>query len=305
MKKRIAEFLTDKSVEDAAKILGSKKEQRFVHTAEQLNNSAKKIYVPHAPNRFILKQTDNNTALAGIASASMYNDIGILTPKIHLVNDKNKLETTTLQQDVSAINFLHTVLAGLDLEYTQIVDGFYEKNKWSLFYDSNLIFNLLKFMTPECLDQLKNVFLIDELRTDIDRHTRNYFFYKRKESDKYEGIITIDLEQMVIFLHCDGGKDDFSNFLLIPYESSTPQQKYDYTCYNQRVRDIRELIQDGVLSKNNIETLINALKHDFPADVSAAVRSKKLHGKSKNKIVDPIKRLWEYNQNTVGKDLEL
>ena len=305
MEKQIADFLADKSIENAVKIFGNKKEQRLVHTVEQLNDSAKKIYVPNAPNHFILKQADNNTGLAGIASSSMYNSVGILTPKIHLINDKNRFDATTLQQDVSEIDFLETILAGSDFEYTKIINNFYEKIKWSLFYDTNLIFNLLKFMTPECLDQLKNIFLIDELRTDIDRHTKNYFFYKQKGSDKYEGIIVIDLEQMAIYFYCEDGKDGFLNFLTTPYESSTPQQKFDYTCYMQRVRDMRELIQDDVLSENNLEILSNALNYDFPGDVKNAVQNKKLHGKAKKKIVDPIKRLWEYNQNTIGKDLGL
>ncbi len=303
MEKKIAEFLNSKSVEDSAKILGSKKESRFVRTIENLSLSTKKIQIPNAPNHFIFKQTDNQSALAGMASSTMYNDIGILTPQIHLIHDNDKQNSSTLQQDISSIDFLYTILAGCDYEYSQIVKDFFGKNKWDIFYDTNLINRLLNFMTPDCLDQLKNVFLIDELRTDIDRHTRNYFFYKSKYADKYEGVITFDIEQMAIYFHCDGGKDDFSNFLLIPYESATPQQKYDHINYMQRVKDIRELIQDGVLSKHNLETLISALKHDFPADIKQAVKEKHLHGKSKNKIIDPINRLWEYNQNTIGKDL--
>lgn len=303
VEKRIQEFLTDKSVKDAAKILGSEKESRFVRTIEKLSSTAKRIEVPNAPNPLIFKQTDNQSGIVGAASSIMYNDIGILTPQIHLINDKNKALTSTVQQNISSIDFLYTVLAGCDFEYSQIVREFFEKDKWAVFYDSYLANRLLQFMTPECLEQLKNVFLIDELRTDIDRHTKNYFFYKRKGVDKYEGVITFDLEQLSIYFHCGDGKDDFSNFLLIPYESATPQQKYDHICYMKRVQNIRELIQDGVLSQQNLEVLIEALKHDFSADVKKLVRSKKIYGKEKNKIVDPIERLWEYNQNTIGKDL--
>ena len=305
MEKRIAEFLNSKSVEDSAKILGAKKETRFVHTIEKLSSTATKIQVPNTPNPLILKQTDNHMGLVGIASSKMYNDIGILTPQIHLIHDNNKTISSTLQQNISSIDFLYTVLAGSNYEYSQIVKDFFTKNKWDIFYEPRLIKRLLEFMTPDCLDQLKNVFLIDELRTDIDRHTKNYFFYKSKDADKYEGIITFDLDQLSIYFHCGDNKDDFSNFLLIPYETATPQQKYDHICYMQRVRDIRELIQDGVLSKSNLETLINALKYDFPADVKKAVKDKHLHGKAKIKIIDPIARLWEYNQNTIGKDLGL
>ena len=306
MEKKVAEFLSSKSVEDAAKILGSKKDSRFIRTVANLNRSTQRIQVPHAPNHFIKKDTSNQTSLGSIASSQMYNDIGILTPKIHFVDDNNKYGTTSLQQDVSSIDFLDTTLAGSDIEYSQIVHEFFGKEKWSVFYDSNLVHRLLQFMTPDCLEQLKNVFLIDELRTDVDRHTKNYFFYKTKGAEKYEGIITIDLEQMTIFFNCEGHKkDDFSNFLVMPYESATPQQKYDHICYMQRVKNIRELIQDGVLSQKNIEALKAALEHDFPADIKKAVKDKHLHGKYKKDIVDPIEYLWDYNRNTIGKDLEL
>ena len=306
MEKRIKEFLSDKSVEDAAKALGSKKDSRFVRTVEDLNLSTQRIQVPHAPNHFILKDTGNETSLGAIASSQMYNDIGILTPKIHFVDDKNKNGTTTLQQDVSSIDFLDVALAGSNLEYSQIVHEFFGKEKWAVFYDTNLVRRFLQFMTPECLEQLKNLFLIDELRTDVDRHTKNYFFYKTKGTDKYEGIITIDLEQMTIFFNCEGHKkEDFSNFLVMPYESATPQQKYDHICYMQRVKNIRELIQDGVLSQKNLEALMAALKHNFPADIKKAIEDKGLHGKYKKDIVSPIEYLWDYNRNTIGKDLGL
>ena len=306
MEKKIAEFLTDNSVEDAARIISAKKNLSYIHTVSHLNHSTKKIQVPYIPNPLIYKQGGNQTTIGSIASSSMYNDIGILTPKIHLIKNGNKHNSSTLQQDVSSIDFLYTAIADSNYEYSQIVREFFGKDKWAVFYDSNLAKRFLEFMTPECLDQLKNVFLVDELRTECDRHTKNYFFYKRKESNKYEGVITIDLDLMTIFVNCESGKkDDFSNFLVTPYESATPQQKYDHICYMQRVKNLRELIEDGVLSKRNLEALTIALKHNFPADIKQVVKSKKLHGKDKSRFVDPIERLWEYNRNTIGKDLGL
>lgn len=304
MEKRIKDFLTDKSVEDAAKRL-EKTNAKFVHTTEILNHSTKRIYVPNSPNPMVYKRTDFPTSLGGAASSKMYNEAGILTPQIYIIKDKDKAFSSTLQQDVSSIDFLYTALAGSNYEYSQIVHEFFGKEKWAVFYDTNLVRRFLQFMTPDCLEQLKNVFLLDELRTDCDRHTKNYFFYKQKDADKYEGIIAIDLEQMSIFFHCDGSKDDFSNFLVTPFESATPQQKYDHICYMQRVKNIRELIDDGVLSQKNLEALMTALKHNFPADIKSLAKDKKLRGKDKSKIVDPIERLWEYNRNTIGKDLGL
>ena len=160
-------------------------------------------------------------------------------------------------------------------------------------------------MTEDCLEQLKNMFLADELRTDIDRHSKNYFFYKNKDSEKYEGVIVIDLDQMVIFNYSGLGKTYFEEFLLSPYESEIPHLKLDNVCYKQRVRDMREIVQDGVLSNDNIEMLRKLLSYDFGAEMDRTCKEQGLRFKRKNMIVEPVKRLWEYNNETIGKDLGL
>ncbi|MBR4998822.1 MAG: hypothetical protein IKY10_02975, partial [Clostridia bacterium] len=162
------------------------------------------------------------------------------------------------------------------------------------------------FMTPECLTQLENVFLVDELRTDPDRTTLNYFLTKAKGSQKYEGVVVIDLENMLLFDYCrNGEKDDFKNFILYPYSTATPQQNQDVATYKQRVVDLKELIQSGSLSKDNITVLKNALTYDFPKEIKKACKERKLKGKKRSIIVDPVERLWEYNNNEIGKDLGL
>jgi hypothetical protein len=110
---------------------------------------------------------------------------------------------------------------------------------------------------------------------------------------------------MVIFNYCQGKKEEFDSFLLYPYESEVPQHKLDNECYRQRVSDIRELIQEGLLSKRNIETLKNLLSYDFPGEVRKTCKEQGLRWKSKNSVVDPVERLWEYNNKTIGKDLGL
>ena len=252
----------------------------------------------------LLKDSPNTQAIAGVASSKMYNSIGIETPPIYMLKSKGPY-TSTVQQDVLTIEDVLSTLAGDDLEYASIEKKVLGKFKWQIFYDSNMIRMFLEFMTPECLEQLKNVFLVDELRTDYDRHVKNYFFYKSKNSDKYEGVIVIDPEQMIIYKYCGTKKEEFDSFLLYPYSSATPQQVVDIACYRQRVNDIREMIQDGVLSKQNIEVLLGALKYDFPAEIKQACRQRKLKRSERNKIITPAQRLWEYNQKTIGKELEM
>ena len=254
---------------------------------------------------YFVKQSDELKSVASIASARLCEKSGILTPPIYMLRGKNKKSIKTLQQNVGDIDGIETILARDDIEYSQIQKKVFGKFKWQMFYDEELVRDLMRFMTLDCLTQFKNMFLIDELRTDVDRHTKNYFFYKTKDSKKYQGVIAIDLELMAIYEYCGAHKDDFINFLAHSYQSSLPHQVYDRVNYIQRVSDMRQLLQDGVLSEANIKAMVAALEHDFPADMKEICKQNRFRGKDKNEIIVPIERLWEYNQKTIGKDLGL
>ena len=129
------------------------------------------------------------------------------------------------------------------------------------------------------------------------------FFYKTKDSDKYEGVIGIDLDLMQIYNYCGSKKEDFTNFLVYPYQTATPHQSYDNVCYKQRITDMRQLAQDGVLSASNINVITSALEYDFPKEVKSACKDCKLGFGERNDVVRPVERLWEYNRETLGKDL--
>ena len=280
------------------------KHDSSIKMINDVSGNVKRYRVGENGDDILLKESSNAQAIAGVASSKMYNSIGVETPPIHMLKSKGPY-TKTIQQDVLTIEDILCTLAGDDFEYTRIEKDFLGKFKWQVFYDTDLMKTFLQFMTPGCLEQLKNVFLVDEVRTDFDRHLKNYFFYKGKDSDRYEGVIVIDLEQMIIYRYCGAKKEDFDSFLLYPYSTATPQQVVDLACYRQRVNDIREMIQDGVLSEKNIEVLVGALKYDFPAEIKQACKQRKLKRSERNKIITPTQRLWEYNQNTIGKDLGL
>ena len=266
----------------------------------------KRLKLENSSQGFLLKHTENTRGITSIASSNMYRQIGITTPQIFLCKSKNKKLCSSIQQDISTISDeIITILAGDDLEFSKIENSLLSKFKWQIFYDKSLNDHFLTFLTENCLEELKNIFLIDELRTDIDRHTKNYFFYKSKDSNRYEGIIVIDLEQMIIFNYCKSSKDDFLNFLTFPYQSYTPHFTTDETSYCQRVHDVRDLIQEGALSESNIKTLINALKYNFPAEIKNLCKQKHLSLKERKLITSPIERLWEYNNQTIGKELGL
>lgn len=252
---------------------------------------------------YFVKNSDNNKGLASVVSSKLCEDVGILTPPVYMLSGNDKKNIKTLQQSVEDIDGFETLLASDDIEYTKIQNKVFGKFKWQMFYDDELVFDLLKSMTPSCLTQFQNMYLVDELRTDIDRHTKNYFFYKTKDSKKYQGVIAIDLELMAIYTYCGTKKDDFTNFLVQPYQTALPHQLYDKVSYLQRMSDMRQLLQDGVLSESNIKAILDALEYDFSKEMKKACKQKKVGLKDRNAIVSPIERLWEYNRKTIGKDL--
>ena len=173
-----------------------------------------------------------------------------------------------------------------------------------IFKNEKLKSSLLSFMTNDCLEQLQNVYLVDELRTDTDRRYKNFYLWKNPDSEKYEGVIAIDLDEMIILNHCCAGWYDFKNFISFDYSSTTVRQKQDNRCYKYRMDDLRELIQSGYLSDNNIDVLKKALNYDFPKEMEKLCNKRLMQGKQKKLFLDPIKQLWEYNNQTVGKELE-
>ena len=252
-----------------------------------------------------VKTVDTKTGVSSIASSKLYEKVGILTPPVSFIAKKDRYSIQTIQPNVEDINTVKTILANNDIEYRKIQTRAFGKYKWRLFYDKSLIDTLLKFMTPSCLTALQNMFLVDELRTDGDKHLKNYFFYKSKDSDKYEGIIAIDLDLMQIYNYCGSKKDDFDNFLVFPYQTATPHQSYDNVCYKQRIMDMCQLAEDAVLSKENISAITSALEFDFPKEIKATCKDSRLSFRERSEIVGPIERLWEYNRKTIGKDLGL
>ena len=133
-----------------------------------------------------------------------------------IIKSQKQNYINTVQQDVCELLHINAVLANAIQEYSAIQDTAYGRYKWQIFYDMDLRNRFLKFMTPECFNQLKNVFLVSEIRTDFDGHLENYFLYKKPNDNKFTGIIPIDLEEMNIFNYCSGKKSEFNNFLYIP-----------------------------------------------------------------------------------------
>ena len=68
---------------------------------------------------------------------------------------------------------------------------------------------------------------------------------------------------------------------------------------------MRQLVQDDVLSTSNIDTLKDALEFDYPQEMSNVCKETKVSHADKKELVKPVEKLWEYNRETLGKDLGL
>ena len=282
---------------------GERKPQTQYQVIENLKTDVQRILIDG--KKYILKMSNERRGLAGVAASRMYNEVGIQTPKVELVNCQNALSIRSVQDDISKIDGLDVILGNEQLDYLQLEKRLIGNDKWRVFYDNDLKWAFLEFMTFDCLEQLKNMYLVDELRTERDRWLGNFYLYKRPECKKYEGVIAIDLDETAIMHSCGVSKKDFEHFLDIEYNSTTLQQTLDFKTYRERVRGVLELACDGVLSDANILAVKNALDFDFPKELEKLCDIKQVSPKERLRILEPVKRLWNYNNRVLGREFEL
>lgn len=285
------------------KKLGGKKPKTKFEVLQILGDYVKRVALGSDKISCILKQSSTRQGIAGIASAKMYDKVGINTPQMHGLEAHDFFRVQSLQQDVNNLPGLEVVLAQNCLEYQQITKHIFGKYKWQIFYDTNLRNAFLNFMTEACLEQMENFYLAGELRTDSDATLFNFFLYRPIGAKKYTGIIAIDLEQMQLIPYVGEKREEFDNFIYYNYRSATPQQAIDSACYASRLNEIKQLLQDGVLSEGNVEIIKKILKHNFPKEVEDVCAQLHIQGKRKHSIVDPVKWLWDYNNNEFNREL--
>ncbi|MBQ4322977.1 MAG: DUF3048 domain-containing protein, partial [Clostridia bacterium] len=120
------------------------------------------------------KPWGNNYSINSIATSDMYRDLGIITPPIYKAYKQDALRTRKeyeISQDVRTIKDTVCLLASEVANLSKIqeltrLDGY----KWMLLYDMSLRQEFLKFMTLECFEEYVALFLLAELRTDVDMH---------------------------------------------------------------------------------------------------------------------------------------
>ena len=316
----------------------------FVNLAERdvkkiggfiLDDNGKKIKQKHRhPALFSIdgipafKKAMHKYIVNEMVSSMLYNDIGVFTPKVASMINENVSGAFLLSQDVKELKKQGVITeialqTGVNKAFNNIPNEAY---MWSPLYDDNLKETFLEFMTDECLEELTTMFLLDELRTDADRHRCNFFLYKKKGSPKYEGVIPIDLEWNVAWASYKENYDWFKDFISHNYISNSfMQNTLPSISFSNRINNIKNLIHDGKLTPSQIEKLKKALEFDmskaitdlettlFKCDgtVLPNLKGKDLHthtGKLKHyfdKTYEVNSKLWEYNREQLGRELEL
>lgn len=244
-------------------------------------------------------------SLPGLAHTSLVNSevmsqAGFMTPPPIILSKKecSQKRIKIATQDVASLDGLECVSAaklyGWALFESPEIKS---EDKWAVLRDKKVRDFFLQYMTPTCLEQLVNAFIATELLANPDMHLGNYLLIKKPGSKLYEGICPIDLEQSeILFMDQDNrSKGDVEKLLNQPYKSMTPTNTQDKLSYTQRMQEIRKLVEEGLLTKSNKDTIRAVLSCNVP---QIAKNINKAYKKIKNKrAVDVSAKIMHCAQN--------
>ena len=309
MNKNVYEYFMDLHSKDLPK-----NEHSFVMDRERIVEQGKLMSAYGSPNltidgtSFHAKKMHKKHPMMEFATDAMYKEIGIpVLPIYPLETDgKGDKKFKTISQHVYDIDGLIFAISGeiqkdRDFSYFRVFNDY----KWAMFYDKKLQEVFLKYMTPECFEMLGALYLIDELRTEVDRHEDNLFYAKDYEDRKLSTILAFDNELAEILLvdTPPTSKEEFERFIKHPYFSYTPQNgSSPQLSYQTRIDNFKKLIQDNVLTPRQIKMVEAALKFDFPTEIKKAGTHPYLQDEATT-AYDAVSRLWEYNNTELGKEL--
>lgn len=257
------------------------------------------------------KKLPINTLIFGLASEKLFNHIGIPTPHGIICQKEDMDELLLGTQDIGQLPCKEIgIYQAFELPFCKRKLAFnmltQVPSKWTILYNDNERQELLSIMTEECLEEFIKIMLIDELRADNDRHWGNFFFYKENDSDKFQGIIVIDVDNTRLLRQWPKNpKLAFSLFKHNDYISWTALLYTDNAqSYAKRIKQLRKLINKNILSGSNCQTLKDVLNYDFPKRIKELGKEYSLEEQTKF-IYDTTSMLWEYNNKNIGRELGL
>ena len=252
-------------------------------------------------------------SILSMASSKMYNDLDVPTPIVCPISafPNPSIYFKTLSQDVNGLKRY-----GIDVEHA--INNSYltslnpnAHGKWSALYNKEERDLLLKIMTPECFEELTTIFLLDELRTDRDRHKGNYFLVKKKGEKRYTNVVPIDLDNSMLlslsdnpYFYEESKKATFENFLKTPYMTRAYFPFADNVItFDERLNNIKKLIHDRKLTSSQIATLKAAMGYNLPEEILKLNRYDDYINSNVIPTYDSTSYLWEHINNSLGKEL--
>ena len=148
------------------------------------------------------------------------------------------------------------------------------------------------------------MFLVDELRSEKDRHMGNYFLARQRGESKYSSVVAIDFDNTAIMEHQPSSRSEFEEFLYYPNTAFTPSESLVPLYYSESIRDLKEIIDKGTLTTDQFNTVKNALEYDYAKAIKNFCISQRLFRESKT-APEPIARLWDYNRKELSQELGL
>lgn len=253
---------------------------------------------------YCIKPQDGKYSIIDIASTKMYNEIGFKTPQVYPLRKYDVIseedELYTMIQDVTAMGD-YEFISEQDFTYNKI--QYRPDSKFEPLYDEKTMERFLEFMTEDCLNERISLALNDTIRTEYNRHGGDVFYYKKKGAKKYEGIIPVNNEFMQVIFSGVKNKIDFLRWKNKPYVPINASKKTEPS-YKEKVEDIMDLLHSGKLTPTQIQQLKEALSYDLPMAMLEQKNNKYFGEHAKNNY-DATSGLWEYNRDTIGKELGL
>lgn len=240
-----------------------------------------------------------------LGSTKMYNDLGILTPPAFVIEDPHSQKVYLATQDVNSLGGHTAVIASKSqIEQVSKLCHTGDTTPWYWLSNKALKSKLLSFMTPECYEELVSVCLLDEIRTECDRHPRNFFLIKHKGAKKFENVVPIDNEFAEIAYSSMSTKSVFDMFLNYQYYSETPLGSFVVGSFAERMDHIKKLLHDGKLTTAQISLVTKELKYDLPKAIKESSQHPQLVPNCKE-ASDCMSLIWDYHYSKNGLAREL
>ena len=262
-------------------------------------------YVKYKKTLFYSKKCKDECGVTELATSKLYNELGITTPPTYLFSTGSKKSSTYLiSQDLKSATDMD-IIVGKDLfDFKTVLDNYKldPRNKWEILTNKKIKELLLQYITEDCFEQMISVLLLDELRTELDRHFYNYFFCKRKDSDRYEFFVPIDHELTQLSTNPCISSSSFKDFLKNDYMSEILFNSYDNLDYVSRIKAILKLIHKGLISNRQIKLLRQAINMDFPSIIRQTQKNQDTCRYIETTATS-YDYLWDYHQNNIGREL--